>query len=207
MKTNQLMNIAFSTGEVEVFHKTSMGNLSQLWSAGNVSRHAEGKSPANLSTFLSSNKTQEFMREVERNIDSKCFEVNGRGRNRKTWANIHVMVYAAEYLSVGFHFEVIDTFINNKVLTLRDESGDQFKALNHCIDLYLPERDGKNNKGVFIQAAKLIKNRISEDLLSWNDATADQLRERLRIENGISEALRLGFIVNYDHMKTIIGKI
>ena len=43
MKTNQLMSIAFSSGDVEAFHKTEMGNLTQLWNVGNAIRMSGGQ--------------------------------------------------------------------------------------------------------------------------------------------------------------------
>ena len=207
MKTNQLMKIAFSSGEIEVFHKTAMGNLTQLWSCGNRVRMDGGKSIANLSKFLTSNKTKDFISVVEKSIGENPVVISGRGNTRKTWANIHMMIYAAEYLSPELHFEVIDTFISGKILSYRDESGDNFKAMNIAIDNHLPERQGKDNKGLRIQVAKRIKEKVSMGLVSWNFATADELKHRSEIEDKITSLLYLDLIKNYEHLKDLIDKL
>ena len=45
MKTNQLMNVAFPQGTLEIFHKTAMGNLTDLFSLGNKQRGKDDKAP------------------------------------------------------------------------------------------------------------------------------------------------------------------
>lgn len=197
------MNVVFSTGDVEVFHKTAMGNLTQLWNAGNKTR----EKPANLSKFLSSESTKRFINVVEKKSKSKCYEVTGSGNTKRTWASLHLMIYAAEHLSDEFHYEVIDTFIKGKLLEFRDESGDEFKAMNIAIDNYLPEREGKDNKGLRIQVARKIKHKVNPELVNWNNADADDLRYRLKIEEKIVSLLELGVVNNYDHLKELIDKI
>ena len=118
-----------------------------------------------------------------------------------------MMIFAAEYLSPRFHLEVIDAFINNKILEWRDVSGDEFKALNIAIDNYLPGRDGKSNKGIYINTAKMLLGKVNPSITTWNDATADELRERAVIENKLVTTLHLGLIRDWEHMKEIIEKI
>ncbi len=207
MKTNQLMKVAFSGGDVEVFHKTSMGDLTQLWKVGNQSRVSEGKSIANMALWQKSAKTKEFIKVVIDNIGHNPITVTGRGKTSRTWANIHMMIYAAEYLSTGFHFEVIDSFVKGRILEYRDESGDNFKAMNIAIDNHLPGRDGKDNKGVRIQLAKLIKAKVNPEIVSWNFAGADDLRYRAEIEDKITSLLSLGVVDGYDHLKELVGRL
>lgn len=207
MITNQLMSVAFHNGQVQVFHGTSMGDLTQLWRVGNISRVMEGKTPANITKFLESSATIDFMNVVEKHTGKKPIEKTGRGKAAKTWANIHMMVYAAEYLSTEFHFEVIDKFINNKILELRDLGGEHFKALNIIVDSYLPDRVGKDNKGIYINIAKLLKNKVSPTLVSWNDADEHQLRQRDNYEQQLSSFLKNGLIKDWEHLKTVINNL
>lgn len=207
MKTNQLMKIAFSGGDIEVFHKTAMGDLTQLWKVGNQMRVSNGKAMANMALWQKSAKTKEFMQVVNNTIGHAPINVTGRGKSSRTWANIHMMIYAAEYLSPNFHFEVIDAFVKGKILDYRDESGDNFKAMNIAIDEFLPERGGKDNKGLRIQVAKLIKEKVNPELVSWNFATAEDLKFRSEIENEITLYLKRGFIRNYEHLKSVINII
>ena len=160
-----------------------------------------------LNNFLQSQSTKDFIEVCERKTGKPCIEVTGRGKNGRTWASIHMMIYAAEYLSTEFHFEVIDAFINNKILEWRDVSGDEFKALNIAIDNYLPNREEKSNKGIYINVARMLLKKVNPALSSWNDASADELRDRASIENKLVTTLQLGLIKDWEHMKEIIEKI
>lgn len=206
MKTNQLMTVAFSSGDIEVFHKTAMGNLTQLWRTGNMMRASEGNREANITKFLESDKTKRFVAILDRQ-GIMAIEKTGRGKSAKTWACLELMVYAAEYLSTEFHVEVIQTFIKGKLLDFRDESGDNFKAMNIAIDSYLPGRGGRDNKGLRIQVAKQIKHKVNPELVSWNFATADDLRYRSEIEDKITTFLSMGLVDSYDHLKELISRL
>jgi len=207
MKTNQLMNIAFSTGNIRIYHNTAMGSLTDLFSIGNAMRVGEGKKSAVLSQFLESGRTIDFANVIQDVHGIKAYEVAGRGATGGTWACLQMMIFAAEYLSPRFHLEVIDAFINNKILEWRDVSGDEFKALNIAIDNYLPGRDGKSNKGIYINTAKMLLEKVNPSITTWNDASADELRERASIENKLVTTLHLGLIRDWEHMKEIIEKI
>ena len=206
MKTNQLMTVAFSCGEVEIFHKTAMGSLTQLWRTGNMMRSSEGSREANITKFLDSGKTQNFIAAIEKQ-GIKAIEKTGRGKTARTWACLELMIYAAEYLSTDFHLEVIQTFIKGKLLDFRDESGDNFKALNVAIDKHLPDIENRSIKGIRIQIAKLIKHKVNPEVISWNLATADDLRYRSEIEDKVTTMLNLDLVNDYDHLKEVIGKI
>ena len=166
-----------------------------------------GMAVPQLNNFLQSQSTKDFIEVCERKTGKPCIEVTGRGKNGRTWASIHMMIYAAEYLSTEFHFEVIDAFINNKILEWRDVSGDEFKALNIAIDNYLPNREEKSNKGIYINVARMLLKKVNPELSSWNDASADELRDRASIENKLVTTLKLGLIKDWEHMKEIIEKI
>jgi len=201
------MSVAFSEGVVNVFHNTAMGDLTQLWKVGTIMRVNNGMAVPQLNNFLQSQSTKDFIEVCERKTGKPCIEITGRGKNGRTWASIHMMIYAAEYLSTEFHFEVIDAFINNKILEWRDVSGDEFKALNIAIDNYLPNREEKSNKGIYINVARMLLKKVNQDLKSWNDASADELRDRASIENKLVTTLQLGLIKDWEHMKEIIEKI
>ena len=210
MKTNQMMTICFPEGTLGIGHKTKMGSLTDLFSIGNKMRVAEGKTPANMTHFIQSKATQEFIAEcmTAQNISyNDIVRTEGRGKSARTEACLHFMIYAAQYLSVKFHYQVIDTFINNKILQWRDDSGDQFAALNVAIDAYLPDREGKNNKGIFIQVAMRLKAKLKPEGDNWNTASALQLEERAKIEKSLVQLLQLGVVRDYEHLKELIDKI
>ncbi len=52
MKTDQLMQVSFPQGTLEIFHKTAMGNLTDLFRLGNQQRDKDDKAPLNTTLFL-----------------------------------------------------------------------------------------------------------------------------------------------------------
>lgn len=214
MKTNQLMTVALSKGAIAGFHKTDMVSLTDVFRVGNAHRACEGKTAANMTKFLQSSATSEFIGVICNNQNITIDEVivkKGKGKNASTFCSIHFAIYAAEYLSCQFHYEVIDMFIKGDIFKLRDKGGDEFKMLNFAIDQYLPGREGKDsNKGIYINLAKKIRERIlgkgskAED---WNKATPEHLQERYDYESSLSQLLRLGVVRDYEHLKELIDKL
>jgi len=138
---------------------------------------------------------------------STLLYTTGKGKNSRVVANIFLIIYAAEYLSPDFHVEVIDTFINSKLLAWRDDSGDHFKGLNEEIKTAAEGLFGKPaHQGHFITMAKIVNSRIG-DKLDWNTATAGQLKERDRIETGLCTVIKLGLVKDWEHLKQIAAEI
>ena len=117
------------------------------------------------------------------------------------------MVKAAATLDKRFEIEMYNTFINNKILQWRDDSGDQFIALNAAIDAYLPGREGKDNKGIFIQCATRLKAKIAPENGDWNTASFAKLELRAKIERDLVKLLSLGVVRDYEHLKELIEKL
>jgi hypothetical protein len=130
-----------------------------------------------------------------------------RGNSGGTWAHLYILLAAAMDLDSKLRLEMIKLFIENKLLEWRDSSGDNFKSLNLAIDAYLPDRDGKDNKGVYIQIALAIKHKILPDGDTWNTATPAQLEKRTLIEQHLITILRIGLIRDYAHMKEVVAKL
>lgn len=210
MKTNQVMTVAFEHGSLSIEHKTSMGNLADVFAIGNKHRVLAGKKSANLTLFCSSNATQEFIDSVAKrlNVDkSTLLYTTGRGKNSRVVANIFIIIYAAEYLSSDFHVEVIDTFINSKILSWRDDSGDHFKGLNEEIKENAVTVLGKPaHQGHFITLAKIVNARVG-DKVDWNTATPEQLKERDRIETALTTVIKLGLVKDWEHLKQIAAEV
>lgn len=213
MKTDKLMTVAFSKGEVHGKHKSGLISLTDLFNVGNQYRMEEGKRPANITHFINSSATQDFIQVLCKNQHRSEDEVvvkSGRGKSAQTLVNLHLAIYAAEYLSTQFHYEVIDTFVNNKLFQYRDFGGDEFIALNMAIDDYLPGRDGMDNRGIYINAAKMLREKIlgkSAETKDWDSANADQLRDRYVKEAQLKTFLQMGLITDWNHLKSVIAKL
>jgi hypothetical protein len=210
MKTNQVMTVAFDHGTISIEHKTSMGDLADVFTIGNRHRGLAGKYPANITHFCNSVGTKAFIAAVAKRLNvgpETLLYTKGKGKSSRVIANIFIIIYAAEYLSPDFHVEVIDTFINANILSWRDESGDSFKWLNDTItDLASDVLMKPAHKGHFITIAKIVNSRIGS-AIDWNLATAAQLKERDRIEQALVTILKLGLVTDWEHLKQIAAEV
>lgn len=233
MKTNQLMQVTIGQYTQPIEHKTMMGHLNALWDYGNGLRALKGLTPLNQNDWLSSQQTRELLLALNRKfntenqiLENPIFETDSRGRTKisditknnpfirtkrgtggGTWVHLYLLLDAASWLDADFKLELYDTFINNKILQWREDGGDEFINLNIAIDAYLPEREGKDNTGIFIQVAKQLKAKILSPDDTWNTASFPQLEKRAKLEKELCNYLRLGMIRNYEHLKEVIEKI
>lgn len=233
MKTNQLMQVTIGQYTQPIEHKTMMGHLNALWDYGNGLRALKGLTPLNQNDWLSSQQTRELLLALNRKFNTgnaisedPIFETDSRGRTKiseitknnpfirtkrgtggGTWVHLYLLLDAAAWLDADFKLELYDTFINNKILQWREDGGDEFINLNMAIDAYLPEREDKDNTGIFIQVAKQLKAKILSPDDTWNTASFPQLEKRAKLEKELCNYLRLGMIRNYEHLKEVISKI
>ncbi len=114
--------------------------------------------------------------------------------------------------------DVIDVFINEKILTKRDDGGDDFKELNFHLD-NLPDRQGKNNKGMFIQVAMRLRSKIfkpeqikeckDRNINIWNSEYANvvTLSKREEYEKLLIKLIEMTFVNSYEDVKSAIDKL
>jgi len=219
MKTNQLMTVALPNGTLDIYHKTAVGSLTDLFSLGNAQRILDGKKAMNQTLFLQSKATQGFIQIIAKELNINTNEIvfaKGRGKASRTYAQLHFLIYAAEKLSPMFHFHVIDVFLSKHLLQLRDDGGNVFKTLNLAIDQWLPDRKGKNNLGCYIQVAAILRAKIFPEIKEfetgvniWNTdlATYDKKYLREDYEDKLVAFLKVGLIKDWEHLKEIIGNL
>lgn len=215
------MTISLMGGEIQIYNNTAMGNLSELFRLGNTQRMLEGKTPINQSQFLKQERTLEFIRVISNETGLSRDEIvkkKGRGKNSKFYAQLHLLIFCAEALSPLFHYKVIDLFVSNKILTIRDMGGDDFKDLNALIDKKIPDRVNKNNRGLYIYTAQVLKSKIFPDVdLSeytgknniWNSnyATSEALRKRDDYEKKMMTLLEMNVVESWEHFKSFLDRL
>ena len=217
MKTDQLMTVCFPQGDLHISHKSMMGSLTDLFNIGNKMRVMEGKGVANMTLFINSASTQEFIRiicEEQACHPDSVITRTGRGKSSRTEASLHLLIYAAEYLSTRFHYQIIDTFITGRLLQLRNDGGDEFGMLNRAIDRYLPGREGKaSNQGCYINIAKIIRRRCNlvkpENDETWNQSIAnkDAQLARYEMQHKLVNLLELGLVRDWEHLKDLAERV
>jgi hypothetical protein len=211
--SNYPVTVSFFGNVIRAQTSGSRVCLNDMFIAGNALRLAEGKPALQMNAFLGSKGFNEYVEAAaeEWNLPAEHFMMKeGRGRNTKTFVHVSVALLAAESMSARFHAHVHRVFIEGKLLEFRERGGTEFKKLNASVDQYLNGRDGKDNRGVFIQIAKLIRSRIlGDDAVTddWNRASVSQTHLRYEWENKICDLLRLGVVRDYDHLKELINKL
>jgi len=134
----------------------------------------------------------------------------GKVENRGYYVNLWLMIDIAMMMNEEFKVELIDIFIENKILEYRDAGGDNFKKLNRAIDT-LPDRQPhlkpKGNKGVYINIAKLIRDKLNIlESRGYNqeehNAKVQELRDK--IEDTAVNLIKMKMISSYPQLKTFI---
>lgn len=208
--SNYVMSVDFFGHGVRAETDGLLLSLTDLALAGNGWRVRNGLPIRPLQKVVDSVGFQEFLGVAKKNMpDQDLFFVTGRGNKKRTMAHIIVAIYVAEQFSTEFHFHVIKTFIEGKLLEFRDQGGTEFKSLNAAIDLYLPDRIGRDNKGVYITVAKILRTKLLGEgatTESWGQATVAQTHSRYEVEKSLVDYLSKGFIMDYEHLKKVLEK-
>lgn len=220
MKTDQLVSVAFPNGVLNIYHKSQMGNLKDVFKLGNKYRVLDDKEPMRLNQFVERKDVKEFVasaKEIQGVNEFNIWYKTGKGKKVQYFGNLHFIIYCAEMLSPKFHWYVIDTFINNHILKSRDDGGNDFKELNHYLNSMGDRVEGKNNRGLFIQVAFKLRLKIfgqkimddfnqerkngtlSEHFNIWNSAYANSLHQDKRVKYE-------GLLINYIQMDFVNSK-
>ncbi len=211
--SNHVMTVDFLGQVIKANTSDNTVCLNDLFNAGNSYRLSTGQAALQMPSFLKSKTVEDYLQaaSLEWNVPVESFiRREGKGNNTRTYVHLSLAVLAAESLSPRFHAYVHKTFIEGKLLEYRELGGTEFKKLNAYIDLYLPEREGRDNKGIFINVAKLIRNKVlGEDKTTedWNSATAAATHCRYEYENTLCTLLKLNVVKNYDHLKELINAL
>ncbi len=119
-----------------------------------------------------------------------------KGRYGGTWMHVNLLLKLASILDPDLEALIYDTFVTGKILQLRDDGGESFKALNVAIDNYLPTSGGVgNNKHMYCKAAEKIRKVVGLDKqVLWNNATTEQLAHRDKLLTNTVMFLERGFL-------------
>jgi len=200
MKTNQIMQIPFNLGTFPIDHKTGMGRLQDFFALGNEYRRKAGKLPMDFKHWMNRVDVKEYIEYLESNGMEAV--KRQRGRLGGTWACLEILIAAAMDMSPEFRHEIIQTFITNKALQMRDEGGDKFIELNTALDLAAESVLGKPaHRGHYITLANIIKKRCGVE--NWNVCDPQALALRTRIEDRLVTMLKAGVVRDWDHLKEL----
>jgi len=230
MKTDQLVSVAFPNGTLDIYHKSQMGNLKDVFKLGNKYRVLGDKEPIRLNQFINRKDVKEFVesaREIQGGDESDIWYKKGKGKNVQYFGNLHFIIYCAEMLSPKFHWYIIDTFISNHILKSRDDGGNDFKELNDHLNKMRDRVDGKNNRGLFIQVALKLRlkifgeeimksfnqdkedGKLAENFNIWNSKYANIVHQnkRVKYESLLINYIEMGFVNSKEEVYRAIEKL
>jgi hypothetical protein len=145
----------------------------------------------------------ELMKKFPHLIKSK------RGKNGGTWAELYILLKIASMLDKDLEVEIYRVFIEENILKYRDDGGDNFKEFNKLVDT-LPDRIGKNNTGVYVAVAKMIRAKLEIlDTKGYNEKEHNSLVQINRskwLEN-LSFVIENGFVNSYEELKETFQKL
>ena len=141
MKTNQVMRVTIGEYTLPIGHKNMMGSLTEVWKIGNAYRKLRGLPELDLSHWMRSPETLEYIKVVEKDLGLESAEsadyetVNSvltntitsplirtkRGKGGGTWAHLYILLDAAARLDPQFKHKMYKTFVEGKLLQWRDD--------------------------------------------------------------------------------------
>ncbi|QQK87868.1 hypothetical protein QA057_gp49 [Salmonella phage SLMP1] len=205
-----VQTLEFPYGEVE-FTRDGYIDASTLTIQMNRWRFDNGLQPRNLAQILKTDDCKNFMRVCEEETGIVPLKTS-RGRNGKTWLCLHLAVYIAEQYSAYFHFLVIDRFITQRQVELRDIGAVSFVELNAAVSRMIERTEGRiGHSGHFIQVAKAIKESIDIrevtgfDTWDSQDAKTNQLRSE--IQKSMVTLLDMEAVNSWDELKETIPRV
>lgn len=180
MVTTQIIERPFYDGVVQQNHKTGFFNTQQIIELGNRYRKSTGLSPVRLDSYLSSNKTKEFIKQILEEESITLVMETKRGRYGGTWMHPLLFIDFAMYISPSFKYTAL-TWLTDNLLKNRDESGDNYKRMVHALDVNyaIGGRIGLE----IPKMARRIKYALNVD--DWNKANDEQLKKRKLIHDAI----------------------
>ena len=178
MKTQVIMKRKLFGYDIKQQSKTNMFSATDLAKAGNKWRESRGMNAFNLSQFLKSEKTTEFIDELHKKYDIVISK--GRGRNAQTWVHPLLFIDIALAISPQLKVETYEWLFDN-LLKFRNDSGDSYKQMSAA--LYV--RFGNNRE--FPRFISNVASRILSacGVTDWQEASEAQLKKRDLIHNSI----------------------
>ncbi|MCK5716131.1 MAG: KilA-N domain-containing protein [Thiomargarita sp.] len=228
MKTEVILSRLFAGGAIRQLSKSGFLNATDITGIYNAMRCGGGRAPKEMNDFFKSISTEDYMvalcNELNLNGNSKQEDSpvysNGmdkgiekvwtpadlksikRGKNNMgTWLHPYLFTKYAMWLSPEFEVKII-IWITDQLLELRNDSGDEYKALCKALktsELAIESWD-------YAKVAKCIAKRVlgSAQAGCWDGVDAKQLELRRDIETYVARVISGGFITSLSQVIEMI---
>ena len=179
MKTEVVMKRPLFGMEVSQKSKSEMLSGTDLVKAGNKWRRANKMSDFNLSQWLKSAGTTEFMKELESKYGTVL--IKGRGRSAYTWMHPLLFIDCALAMSPRLKIETYE-WLFDSLLKYRNDSGDSYTKM--VGSLYNRWSDKKTFPKFIQQVARDIRTLCQTE--DWQRADEKKLKVRYELQNEIA---------------------
>lgn len=204
-----MMEVAICNGVIKVNAKTGKVDLKSLERLGMAMAGIEkvGDFGKRLERWMNKEDTKEFMKILMTRkslIEIEDVHYKEGKRNYKHWGDLSLALKYAMYINKELEVEVIDTFINKKIIDFRILGIDYHKELNKLIDTLEDSRGVGRNKGKYINVSKMInsKSKGAYDK-GWDNEKADVEAQTIRsdTQKELQMLIKKGYIKNYEQIK------
>jgi hypothetical protein len=194
MKTEVIMNRKLFDSEISQQSLSGLFSATDLVMAGNKWRLKNNLPFFNMSVWMQSQSTKEFINLLENKYGQ--VKVNSKGKNSHTWVHPYLFIDMALAISPELKIEVY-SWIYDHLLQYRNDSGDSYKKMAGA--LY----DRYPNKAKFprfiVGVAEKIKSACGVN--DWQESSEKALKLRDKIHENIAllsdllpadDAIRIG---------------
>ena len=186
MKTNQVMESIdrnLCGRIVKQRTKDEFFCLDDILSIGNLYRIENGLKPVNFSNYATSESTQEFLRELEKDIGKPAY-IKG-AKNKSGWVHPYFAIKILTWFNPKFEVQVYK-WLFDYLIQSRINGGNSYQIM--CGVLY----NYCNNKAKFTTDIQNLACKIKDILKvdDWNKATNKQLQDRDLIHSYITDLTR-----------------
>lgn len=202
MNTEVTMKRELFGCEIGQKSKSAFFSATDLVKAGNKWRMERGLSPFDMTQWLRTQSTKDFVSELEAKYGT--VKISGRGRGIHTWVHPLLFIDMALAINPKLKIEVYE-WLYDHLLKYRNDSGDSYKKMSGAVYLAI------TNKSAFQSYIKGIADIIRNSCMVVDWQTADEktlaLRDRMH-ENiallcdilPVDEAVRIGIekAIKYD---------
>ena len=179
MKTEVIMKRELFGSEISQKSKSEFFSATDLVRAGNKWRRKNNINDFNLSLWLKSKATVEFILELERKYGK--VKISGRGRSSVTWVHPLLFIDIALAISPKLKIEVYE-WLFDQLIRKRNDSGDSYKKM--CGALYVRHGDKRKFPKLISNIAVAIQKKCG--VTDWQKATELQLNKRDAIHHDIA---------------------
>ena len=180
MTTEVVMKRELFGGLISQKSKSEMFSATDIVRAGNEWRHKNKMSTFNLSQWLNTAQTKEFIKSLQEKYGDEVY-IKGRGRSAHTWVHPFLFIDLALAISPKLKIEVY-SWLYDHLLKYRNDSGDSYKEMAGA--LYLNSKNKTECPKYICEVANGV--RLACGVEDWQKATEKQLEKRDQIHKNIA---------------------